>query len=528
MAVQLKTLICQINVQNGCFYSKKDKDFALHLYERHSLQSMLETTGEVMRDKKWRDLCDKYIAVVTVLIDNGPVDWISTFINGFNEQETFAMCVGSLKTVCRFAESKSFAGRDYTVYDASDFEDVAYKGYLVLNLLQFLLKKLVLVGRGNKDLDHWRALLQNCYFCVFIVSQHAERHQWTSEKSTECAVECIQLLKEEFCCLSMCQLLILDTKYVSPLVESETEYKSAVKKSIYGKLLVQWKPMLQRNTWKYNPVVCASFSWCLEQMIFPYVSDFIELILPPTLLFIDDHELHNKMNGTNCLIHILKNTTGEELRWYGRAEVIYSALKLQLVSTEETLLPLTHEAMFLTLKILEKNPDALGTNTRYDEVLQNVLQAASHENKLALRRVHTQPLKHFIEILGINSVKYTPILLEVIEEYLDVSDAPTEEARLNILDTLNVFIKVAYPRMHAHMGSLMKILVKVLHNIVSKTWNIKESVKENLTKKCVECFELLKAVDGVFFTKTISSMKSLPFDSACTEIFDRLLASVSL
>jgi len=100
MSVQLKTLVCQINIENGNFKSENDEKFAKHLYDRHSLQSMLETTGEVMRDKKWTEVCDKYISIVTVLIKHAPGQWISTFIDGFNDQDTFALCVRSLKTVC--------------------------------------------------------------------------------------------------------------------------------------------------------------------------------------------------------------------------------------------------------------------------------------------------------------------------------------------------------------------------------------------------------------------------------------------
>ena len=525
MSVQLKTLVCQINIENGNFKSENDEKFAKHLYDRHSLQSMLETTGEVMRDKKWTEVCDKYISIVTVLIKYAPGQWISTFIDGFNDQDTFALCVRSLKTVCRFAEPKSLAGREYHFYNASDFIGVGEKACIVMNLLQMLLKKQTEVGKENEELDHWRSLLQTCFFCILVLSQHAKTYLWTNEKSKHLSNDCISSLMEVFCCSTMCQLLILDTKYVSPILESDVEYKSGVKKSIYGKLLIEWKPFLQRIMWKQNPVVCASFRWCLLQMAFPYLSEFIELILPPTLLFMDDHELENKKNGTTCLMHIIKNTSNEELRWYGRAEVIYSALKHQLVSTEEDLLPLTHEALFLTLKILEKTPNDISAsaNTKYDEVFKTVLQSASHENKLALRRVHTQPIPQFIEVLGISSVKYSSLLVQLFEEYLDISDAPTEQARLNTMEAVEIFIRVAYPRIPFHMGSLVKILVKLMHSLTSKSSITQGTVKEELLQKSVHCMNLLKVVDVTLFRETIVGLSTLPFNKELLQMLDELL-----
>ncbi|KAH3837636.1 TELO2-interacting protein 2-like [Dreissena polymorpha] len=521
MTVQLKTLVCQINVSNGQFCSDKDRDFADHLYQRHSLQSMLETVGELTRDKKWRDLCDKYISIITVLIDYAPHTWISNFIQGFNDSETFHFCVSSLKTASRFAESQSFAGRDYTVYDEADFAGLADKALVVFNLLDTLLLKQLKVGQENEKLDHWQAILQCCYFCILLLSQHVEKQLWTNSQTEKFANDMVKVLMQEFCCSTVCKLLCLDSQYVSA-VETGDESKLTVKNSIFGKLLVQWKPMLQRNTWKQNPVISASFSWCLQQMSFPNLSNFIELVLPPTLLFMDGHELHHKIDGTKCLIHILNNTGGEELRWYGRAEVIYSALKLQILSTEEELLPLTHTALLLILKVLVKNPDNIGVTTKYDEVFEIILQAASHENKVALRRVHTAPLSTFIEALGINTVKFATNLLEVCEEYLEIPDGPSEMVRTQVLDALQSFIKVCYPRIPAHSMRIVKLLVKFIHSVYTKQDQIPALVLEQLTSKCGSCLSLLKTLDNKFISEAVQGLCKLPFNEGVINLLNKI------
>lgn len=393
------------------------------------------------------------------------------------------------------SEPQPFTDGEYTVYEAADFEGIAEKAVLVFTLLKILIKKMILVGKSRKELDYWRAILQVCYFCLHLVSQHAESNLWTSDASRKCAKECVGLLSEKFSCNSVCKLLMLDTKYVLPMLENDSRYNAAVKKTVFGKLLMLWKPHVQRNSWKLNPVTAASFGWCVRQMEFPHLSNFIELILPPVLLFMDDHMVENKEQGTQTLIHILKTSGAEELRWHGRADVIYSALKQQLLTTEDSLLPLTHEALLLVLKILEKDGSELGKTTKYDEIFGMLLQAASHENKLTLRRVHTEPLHIFIEQLGINSVKYTKLLLEIFQEYLEVSDAPSEKARINILLVIKSFIKVAYPRINRHSKFLLQMMIKLLHEVTNKNLNIDQATEKSLIEHCTECIELLKIVD---------------------------------
>lgn len=351
------------------------------------------------------------------------------------------------------------------------------------------------MGESRKELDHKNACLQVCFSSIHILSGHIEQNLWTDEASQRCSRECIDLLLDKFKTASVCKLLSLETKHVLPAVENDPDHDTAAKKTVFGKLLINWRPNLQRNSWKLNPVTAASFCWCVKQMEFPHLSHYIELILPPVLLFIDDHMEENKANGTNCLIHMLKNTGAEELRWHGRAEVVYSALKQQLLTTEDSLLLLTHDAILLTLKVLVRTGNDLGVTTKYDEVFMILVQAASHENKLALRRIHTNPLHIFIEELGINSVKYTKLLLEIFEEYLDISDAPSEKARINILLAMKSFIKVAYPRIANHSQSLLKMMVKLLHEVTSKKLNIEENVEKQMIGECKECIELLKTVD---------------------------------
>ncbi|XP_060579793.1 TELO2-interacting protein 2-like [Ruditapes philippinarum] len=520
MSVDTRALLCKVNVENGCFRSPRDKDIAKDIWERHSLQNLLEALSHVSRDSSIKRIFnEKYIVILTVLIENGPDGWIKIFVDGFNDVNVQTLCVNSVRTISKVASAEVKSETEYGLFDAEDFPHVAKRSCLVLNILQTLLRKVTLCGRVYKELDTWTCLFQIGYFLFGIAAQQLKDNPWTNTNSETLANDSITLLLETFQCPSVCEFLLLDTKHVFP-GDQDLHYSTHVKKSVIGKLLLQWKPHLQRKTWRKNPAIASSFSWCLQYLKYPYLSEFLELVLPPCLLFVDDHIVQNKEMGTRCLVHILQNATGEELRWYGRADVIYEALKLQMYTTEESLLGLTHDALLLILKVIVKDSENLGATTKYDEIFSLILQAAFHENKLVLRRVHSCSLHTFIECLGVNVVKYMKRLLELIEEYLEISDAPSEEARLNTLIALRSLIKTAWTRIPSHSDVIIKDLVKLIHQISTSESEVDDN---QLLTLAVECLKLLKTLDETFVSKSIQQLQDLPFPNKVHAILQQVV-----
>ena len=513
MSLTLKAAISQINVENKSFLHEKDRTYAEDLYRRHNLQTILETCSEFMKDQKLGPGYDKYIAVTRILVINAPEIWIRNFVIGFNDQSTAAICVTCLKSLSKIAEVPPFPGEigDYT---PDDFKGVFYRGYLVMSCLQSLFERFTEYS-DRKELHKCAANVS--YWCVTFVAMHHDDCMWTSDHSNTLAHSLLASLMAHWDVRTVSELLVLD------LERYDLHCEISKRTSLLGKILQYWNPHLLRQTWKKNPTVAASFTWCMKQLKFPHTSDFLELILPPSLLFVDDFMGSNKEMGILCLISIMETAGAEELRWYGRADVIYVALKSQMYRTEESLLLLNLRAMMLILSILEKQPDDLSVQTRYDEIFLLLLQNASHENKLTLRRVHTKHLPQFIESLGINAVKYWKNVVDLAEEYLEISDAPEELARINILNTLISLIQVAWPRVQPHMTKIVKITIKLLHQINSNNISLTPGVRENLVSLSVRCISLLKAVDKEMIVQSLSALKQLPFSADCLMSINKML-----
>lgn len=49
------------------------------------------------------------------------------------------------------------------------------------------------------------------------------------------------------------------------------------------------------------------FSWTLPHITRPWLSHYLERVLPPSLLISDDYREENKILGVRCLHHIILN-----------------------------------------------------------------------------------------------------------------------------------------------------------------------------------------------------------------------------
>lgn len=111
--------------------------------------------------------------------------------------------------------------------------------------------------------------------------------------------------------------------------------------------------------------------------------------MPPTLLIVDDFQLEHQLAGFACLEHIIANVSSTELLWFGRAEVIFSALQHLTYTREAELISAVHPCLRLILQVIIKDPlklDEAGVESKWDAVLSQLLRDMEFEDKLVVRR----------------------------------------------------------------------------------------------------------------------------------------------
>ncbi|XP_019401688.1 PREDICTED: TELO2-interacting protein 2 [Crocodylus porosus] len=357
-------------------------------------------------------------------------------------------------------------------------ERVADVGLVFLSLLGKVEAARGLASLGPTVVD---PVLRGVAGPIYVfAATHCTKRPWTSPRSQSVAQELLALLVRATDCGSVAEFL-----------RGTNEDKAGRFAAVMGLL----RPELTKETWKCNPATKHVFSQTLRQVTRPWLSCYLESVLPPSLLISDDYQEENKILGVLCLHHIILNVPAAELCQFNRAQVVYHALYNHLYSREAQLIQAVLLCLLDLLPVLEKSPQQLskvtGPATPTDEVLQLVLTHMEAEHRLELRRVYAHTLPAFVERHGILIARHLKRLERVIVAYLEICDVPEEEARLGILETLKCTIQHAWPRMLCRLSVLLKALLRMIWDVRTDTSLTPETVKTAMLQGATDCLLLL-------------------------------------
>ncbi|XP_049628318.1 TELO2-interacting protein 2 isoform X2 [Suncus etruscus] len=340
---------------------------------------------------------------------------------------------------------KEQEGRD----EHSGHPDVAERAVAVGTVFLQLLTK-VEAAKNHPTCPMWGPGLGHVASSAYVFAvAHSSEHPWTSPGSRDMAREVLAQLLRVAGCASVAGLLV-----------GEREDENGRLKAILALL----QPELNKETWKNNPATKHVFSWTLQQVTRPWLNQYLEKVLPPSLLISDDYRTENKILGVQCLHHILLNV----------------AVLLCLLDI---------------FPILEKGQHWKGgtarPTTHCDEVLQLVLTHMQPEHRLLLRRIYARSLPAFVKRLGILTVRHLKRLEQVIIGYLEIYDGPEEEARLKILETLKLLMQYTWPRISCRTVTLLKALLKLICDVAKDPNLTPEPVKSTLLEAATDCLVIL-------------------------------------
>ncbi|XP_078522306.1 TELO2-interacting protein 2 [Lissotriton helveticus] len=313
-----------------------------------------------------------------------------------------------------------------------------------------------------------------------FAATHREAKPWTDQESRAKAQEVFAGL-----------LWASHTGSIAELLRGRGEAEQGIFRDVMGLL----KPDLKKDTWELNPATKYVFSWTLHQVTRPWLIDYLDIVLPPSLLLSDDYRTENKILGVRCLHHIVLNVAAAELLQSNRAQVVYHALYNHLYTPEADLIQVVLSCLLDLLPVLERFSQATrdpGQRHQHtNDVLQLILTHMEMEHKILLRRVYAKHLPAFVERLGIGVARHLKRLERVVLGYLEVYDGPEETARLSSLSTLKCIIKHAWPRMPWRLGALLKSLLRLVYDVATDCSLTPGEVKLNLLEEATDCLILL-------------------------------------
>lgn len=471
------------------------KEIVLSICNSYSFPTVVHNIAEDVMTCRCSHFCK--IDLASTFLKLCPDDYLISSRKEFNlekDEHSVDVCYEveeyfkDLLCIEAHADVEEFVDREFYNYTKEDFPEVAVRATAVFKFFTLLFQRLSPTDfLSPKQFLHITALI------ITKAAAHACHGPWTNNSSVQEAHDLLKSLSLCCSCHSLSELLV----WKSPKTENLDSFQYT--HSIFGKILTLNRSRLLKEKWLKNPLTKSAFCWCLIQVKHPYLSYYLDQVLAPVLLFVDDFLPEHKIPGLKCLDHIIKNVSKEELRWYNRHAVMFDVLKHQLYTQEVTVLENVLPCLLSILCVIEKKPsnsENIDYN-HYDETFELILYNSEMENNLAFRRIYTSFIPTFIEIMGIACVRHMKALLRITGSYLEIHDGPHETARLNILCCLQKIIEVAWPRVGNHIDFLVKVLLKLLYDIsVEDVLITSTSVKKQLVDKTTEVLRNLKKIDA--------------------------------
>lgn len=510
---RLKTLMTEILLHDKSDHSAFRSDLQDEIISRYNL---LDVFKEVLEQEPSERI--KHLAVCIVLCAKATNDWFLGSIQSAIRDKSFSL----MKDIFHLCLVPKVSNKEHYIFDKNDFEGVANTSATVMSIFNILLEKF----SEETTNDQFRAFLsQISPDMIYLILEHIKDDLWTSELSRFMAKNLLRLMKLFYECVSDEDLLSCNQN-----LTNKDAFKS-VDHSIMNQILKILNPKLTKSNWAKYPSAKSVFAWCLFHTSYPNLYENLEKVLPPTLNFIDDYIMANRISGIQCLQHIMENVSAEELRWYGHADVVYQALKHQLYTNEAELNEASFPAILTILKIVEKIPVVSDSQmdrktAKHDEVIQIILLNAECENKIILRQIVTSFLGDFVDIMGLSTVKHLQRILKVIESYLEVYEGPEEITRINVLNLLEKVLKNTWPRIPSHMENILRMLLKFLCSLAIQDSSRTETVTMLLTEKVTTCLKLLKVIGGDKCENLIKSVDSPQLPPLCINVLKDVQYSV--
>jgi len=370
---------------------------------------------------------DQLVALVYGVLKSASMDWLVPEVGHKNQEVSPSSSVSNVtgKTcehtytnlsavICRHACIRSLANEEETCQDLCK-KLGANAGIACAAMMTFdhLLTELSSYTNCTEGLSkHCTRTVQRLIeiltcgaLCVCL--EHEQVCPWTTAQSAECG----KTLLATLCAANHC-----DT-FETLINVNDGRY------SFLQRVLNEVLPKLTRSTWKLNPAASHVFRRCLLAVQQPLLSDCLPMFLPPTLLFVDDFEAVNRLAGLRCLRHLVQHCSKTELRWFGRADVIYDSLLRALFGCDDVVLEAVVLCLLDVLDIVEASPRRAASPRswcRHDDVFAKYLTNMELESKVLLRRVYARHLGLFVSKLGIAVVRHLSQLLHVVTDYLQV------------------------------------------------------------------------------------------------------------
>jgi len=228
-----------------------------------------------------------------------------------------------------------------------------------------------------------------------------------------------------------------------------------------------------------------TLAWIIEALPHPHLAHQLSRLLPHALRWLDHWIKDNQILGAKVMKHIITNSPPTELKWYGRADLLASALLRLLHSRELEVLQSVCDPLLEITKLqhLGTSPAKPGPADRLIEQVINRLGVESNSDTCSLL---CGLLCGLVSTLGPGVARWIPSLATLLAGQLD--HPANTQTQMQLLQMWAKVVETA-PECANREG---EIVIKALIKLMYKASHL-EQLEENhqIVKECSGCLMLL-------------------------------------
>ncbi|CAL8137958.1 unnamed protein product [Orchesella dallaii] len=256
---------------------------------------------------------------------------------------------------------------------------------------------------------------------------------------------------------------------------------------------------LKKVDWKYFPVSAHAFGWLLKQIQGPNLSDFVDLIIPPCLLFTDDYYDDYKLLGLECMLHVVQNADRTDLLRNNWANVMYDAVQRLCTDKDPLVIQRVMSILMNLLGCIEKDPSEYSAEfTKYDDLMKTILFQMEFRSDVVQKRIWLPIFDNFLQACGTAVLHWSDRICGMLKDSTVCNDP---EIWISILQCTSTVIKNTW--MNTDCESIAEIILRVVLNVSSfNAAKATEGEKQQIFSDAANCLILLQQCEGFSSVET--------------------------
>lgn len=169
---------------------------------------------------------------------------------------------------------------------------------------------------------------------IVVAAGHSGSHYWTDTENRKLAHDVLVILCTKFGHTSCHDLLTKNALLLS---------------AIWDHL----KTILTKCSWKNHPVHKQALVWVIKSLEHPNLTPHFHNFIPPILWMLDDYSDYHRVLALSVINHILLHMNHTELRWQGRAQLLYQAIQPLLYVNSSHVVSAVHPCLLKLLPVFD-------------------------------------------------------------------------------------------------------------------------------------------------------------------------------